>query len=216
MLNDRKNCVLWDICYYFRRILFSYFLKNNNSSFDRWSSRWLNHLNHFNPCESIIEDEIFEFSSRNILIERRKKVDWWNCANISRGMEIREVGFFFFPFYCGFPVLSALDQQVDNRPTCARDLGLQRKPGKCQSPSGGACTRFAKLLINAHSETFLLLSFSPSLSRSLSVHDPVHSAIIWPCTWKRVRLVWPTRPSVHPHFARATWIAQVTMSSRAF
>lgn len=104
MLNDRKNCVLWDICYYFRRILFSYFLKNNNSSFDTWSSRWLNHLNHFNPCESIIEDEIFEFSSRNILIERRKKVDWWNCANISRGMEIREVdsGSFFSPFTAVF------------------------------------------------------------------------------------------------------------------
>lgn len=72
--------------------------------------------------------------------------------------------------------------RVDNRttPTCAREGSrLQRKPGKCQSPSGGACTRFAKLLINAHGKT----SFPSLLLSSLVLRALAFSLLcIVPCT----------------------------------
>jgi len=105
---------------------------------------------------------------------------------------------FFFPFSLSIhDLLSALGQgcavvRVDNRamPTCARDCPTAKETGQMSgAPRGDACTRFAKLLINAHDKTFLFpilplflslsLSFSASF-RALRDHTAAHVKASWP------------------------------------
>lgn len=106
--------------------------------------------------------------------------------------------FFPFPlvrlFVRGFPVRflwpglawSFASTIAPRRPV---HLGCKGNRANVSRPRGGkgrkegACTRFAKLLINAHGETSFSVSLSPALA-----HRPVYSAIIWPSTWKRVRV----------------------------
>lgn len=94
-------------------------------------------------------------------------------------------------FIRGFPVLSALDQgcavvRVDNRAMSRLCEGLPDCKGNRANVSRrrrGACTRFAKLLINAHGKIFLFLSnpsaLSPSFSLSFRDYMTAHVKADW-------------------------------------
>lgn len=128
----------------------------------------------------------------------KKRGNEWNRANISlsRRMGIGRADFAWLPFFLSsLPLYSRLSCSLRFQPGLrgrsrrqSGHAGLREGLLDCKGnranvsrPRRGACTRLAKLLINAHGETSLFLSnplaLSPFFFPSLSVHHQHLAAV---------------------------------------
>lgn len=106
--------------------------------------------------------------------------------------------------FCSRPGLCSSRRQSDHADLCEGLPDCKGNRANVSRPRGGAYTRFAKLLINAHGKSFLFLSNPPALSPSFSLflciapciprlYDRRESGLGWPvqssaCCNTRARL----------------------------